>query len=228
MDFLLLVVFFCLILNQIHSVYHITSILILRHSISAFALIIPPIVLRRGACNWVFLCVQDTPLTPCKPYGYGWNVFTYNEYTWITRGKSLNSTKSACASIKIPLFGTSVYFKIFYLAHVPCKTDVKDLAHSSFHKQLLKTHTKETHELQKRLILVSFAEILAYSSYIATCTKSHPKITKLNCPIKVQTKDFYILSISFLALPCFSGCWDSLNFSAPLVHKWDTAYCLFH
>lgn len=56
-----------------------------------------------------------------------------------------------------------MYFKIFYLAHVPCKTDVKDLAHSSFHKQLLKTHTKETHELQKRLILVSFAEILAYS-----------------------------------------------------------------
>lgn len=153
----------------------------------------PPSCYAEGHAIEFFLCVQDTPLTPRKPYGYGWNVFTYNEYTWITRGKSLNSTKSARASIKIPLFGTFVYFKIFYLAHVPCKTDVKDLAHSSFCKQLLRTRTEETHELQKRLILVSFAEILAYSSYRATCTQSHPKITKLNSPVKCKPR----ISISF-------------------------------
>jgi len=88
----------------------------------------------------------------------------------------LNKIKHMCIYKKIPLFGISVYSKILYLANVLRKADAKDLAHRVALKSNIWKHTWKRHTNCRRgfiYILISFTEILVYSSYRATSTQSH-------------------------------------------------------
>lgn len=103
----------------------------------------------------------------------------------------LNKIKHMCVQKKSS-FGISVYSKILHLANVPCKVDAKDLAHRVAFKSNSWKHTwKRLMNCRKGLYIDFWVfSIQLIQSYQST---KPPKITKLNCPIQVQTKDFYTL-----------------------------------
>lgn len=132
---------------------------------------------------------------------------------WVIRGKwsinqstlssKLNKIKHMCIHKKIPSFGISTHSKILSLANVPCKADAKYSAHRVAFKSTSWKHTWKRLTNCRTGLYIDFF----YWHFSIWLAQSHqhtkpPKITELNCPEQVQTKDFYILHFLFSALMC--------------------------
>lgn len=141
-------------------------------------------------------------------------------WTGVDLSSKLKNLRHTC--IQIPRLAP-LYFNVLYLAHKPCKTDVKDLTQrAAFISNSGRRAQKWLMSCRKGLYWFPLPRF--------QCT-AHLELPAQEAIWNNQAQPQYkckVTFFSFLVLSCFSILRGSHSSCAPSAHKWDSTYCASH